>query len=440
MISVLFTPSYLILVLIAGCNLPEPMSETMNQGMDEIDHISYLPEIVIYNVMDFLSTKEVVRTSILSKRWQHVQASYPSLDLDQTYFGIELAIPKPKKGNLVDRYPDLEEKRDKFIRFVDETLLRFHEQGLRIRKFKLFFTIFESAMVSLVDRWIGLATEGGVEELHLRILSPGDALYSVPQTIFATKSIKALKLENFKLEPLLHQSIRFRSLQKLSLVFVHVDSPMIASIISSCPLIEEIELIRCSGLHKVHISDLHNLKLVAIVQHEGVIESDIEAPSLQKFRFEEDNRKICPCKFNLIACQNLKELTLKRALVSDHQFTDLISKFPLLEVLRVIHCWLRRVEIPNQHLKRLELRCLELQEVEIDAPKLQSLHYVGKVIPMITSTSPSGQWEVDIDLLPHQRMNSRSFCKVRNLVAKSENLKRLSLGIQCLEVCRQTLR
>lgn len=143
----------------------EELTETKDQGMD----ISYFPDDVIFNVMDFLSTKEVVRSCLLSKRWQHIQASYPNLDFNQTYFGRELAIRKPESGNLVERYPDsdLEEKRDNFIRYVDETLLRFHEQGLRIRKFNLFFTIFESSMVSLVDKWIGLATESRVEELHL---------------------------------------------------------------------------------------------------------------------------------------------------------------------------------------------------------------------------------------------------------------------------------
>lgn len=79
---------------------------------------------------------------------------------------------------------------------------------------------------------------------------------------------------------------------------MHVDAPMIASIISSCPLIEEIELIQCLGLYKIHISDLHNLRVVVIVQRHGIIESHIEAPSLQKLRYEDENFDMCPCKFN----------------------------------------------------------------------------------------------------------------------------------------------
>ncbi|XP_058179147.1 F-box/LRR-repeat protein At3g59190-like isoform X3 [Rhododendron vialii] len=418
----------------------EELTETkdQDQGMDKIDNIdciSYFPDDVIFNVMDFLSTKEVVRSCLLSKRWQHMQAYYPNLDFDQTYFGRELAIRKPKSGNLVERYPDLEEKRDNFIRYVDETLLRFHEQGLRIRKFNLFFTIFESSMVSLVDKWIGLATEGRVEELHLRMHTPLDALYILPQTVFATKSIKTLKLENFKLEQLLHQSISFSSLQKLSLICIHVDAPMIASIISSCPLIEEIELIKCLGLYKVHISDLHNLRVVVIVQHHGVIDAHIEAPSLQKLRYEDGNFDTCPCKFNLIGCHNLTDLTLRCVLVSDQQFTDLLSKFPLLEALRVLDCrLLERVKISNQHLRRLKLCCLKLEEVEIDAPKLQSFFYFGGVIPMITATSTSGQWEGNIELYSNRCMNSHSFWKMRNLVAQSQSFKLLTLSIHCREI------
>lgn len=124
----------------------EELTETKDQGMDKIECISYFPDDVIFNVMDFLSTKEVVRSCLLSKRWQHMQASYPNLDFNQTYFGRELAIRKPESGNLVERYPYLEEKRDNFIRYVDETLLRFHEQGLRIGSGS---SIFSSQYLSL---------------------------------------------------------------------------------------------------------------------------------------------------------------------------------------------------------------------------------------------------------------------------------------------------
>lgn len=46
-----------------------------------MDLISQLPKEVIHRILDFLSTKEAVRISILSKTWRREWESCPALDL-----------------------------------------------------------------------------------------------------------------------------------------------------------------------------------------------------------------------------------------------------------------------------------------------------------------------------------------------------------------------
>lgn len=409
------------------------MNEMMNDRFDDMDRISYLPIVVIYHILSFLPTKEVVKTILLSKRWRSILPSYPNLDFDQTNFGKELAYRKPPIG----KYPGIEERREGFIRLVDHTLLRFREQSQRVWKLRIYFTIVKPTMVSFVNRWIGLATESMVEELDLQLPSPRNTCYTLPEAIFAAQSIKVLKLQHLKLELPSHGSIRFHFLQKLALITVHVDVQVITSIISKCPLIEEIELQRCLGLHKVQISGLYKLKLVDILQTDGEIETHIEAPSLQRLSLGHENYRILPSKFNLIACQNLISLCLRRVLISDQPFSDLISGFPLLEVLCVVDCdLLERVKIPNRCLKKLLLYSSTIAEVDIDSPNLISLFYSGKMVPLVASTCGSGQWEASIALRANDRMDSHWFCKMRDLLAKSKHFNALTLRINCSEVCK----
>ncbi|GMQ08088.1 hypothetical protein CsSME_00051980 [Camellia sinensis var. sinensis] len=419
--------------------MEELVSKSIDEEIDNIDRWLSLPEDVIHGIMSFLPTKEIVRTCVLSHRWEWIQASYPNLDFNQTWFGEELIFGKFESDYLLQRYPDIEVKRDKFIKFVDDTLLRYHEQNFRIRKFKLYFTLVDSAMGSLVDRWIALVIKCRVEGLHIWIIPPDYALYTLPHTIFSANSIQALELQNgCKFEQASHrQSIRFVSLRKLCLRRMHVDMQLVENIISSCPLIEEIELDQCLGLKKVQISGLHNLKIVRVVQGKDGIELvDIEAPSLYRLSYETFATKISPCKFNLIACRNLKQFTLLEVVIADQQFNDLITEFPLLERLVVFDCnLLERVKIQNQCLKDLRfIHCNKLEEIEIDAPNLHSFHYCGNLIPSIASKSASGQWKADFRLYQNNRLNSQWFHRIRDFLTRTKYFKALTLVFCCFEI------
>ncbi|KAJ0007230.1 hypothetical protein Pint_29717 [Pistacia integerrima] len=51
-----------------------------------MDRISELPTFIIHIILSCLWPKEVARTSILSKKWYYLRASFPVLEFDQNHF------------------------------------------------------------------------------------------------------------------------------------------------------------------------------------------------------------------------------------------------------------------------------------------------------------------------------------------------------------------
>ncbi|XP_031277662.1 uncharacterized protein LOC116136088 [Pistacia vera] len=51
-----------------------------------MDRISELPDFIVHKIMSHLSPKKVAQTSILSKRWNYLQTSFPILEFNQNHF------------------------------------------------------------------------------------------------------------------------------------------------------------------------------------------------------------------------------------------------------------------------------------------------------------------------------------------------------------------
>ncbi|KAA8527507.1 hypothetical protein F0562_034778 [Nyssa sinensis] len=351
----------------------------IDRSIDTIDWMSELPDHILHRVLSFLPTEEAARTSVLSKSWQRAWSTRSILNFDETFFGAELNAD--------------EDYQKKSLNFVDESLIRYRECKLRIQKLRLQIPNLDWNLAFHIDRWIGIAVENGLEELDICIETPS-VYYRMPQTVLASKSITVLSLKSCVLEqPLPGNSRRLCSLQKLYLFDVRLDEQIIQTLISTCPLIESIDLIFCLGLNKYQISGLHKLKEISIFlfKESGFEMVDIDVPSLEKFVYVATGANV-PCTVNVAATPNMKKLHLSCDRITDESFQELISKFPNLESLSIGCChMLERIKISSPRLKRFALvHCDKLVEVKIDASNLESCYYSGNPEPVLSSSAAAG--------------------------------------------------
>nr|XP_011463345.1 PREDICTED: uncharacterized protein LOC101299670 isoform X1 [Fragaria vesca subsp. vesca] len=333
-------------------------------SIESADYISQLPEAVIHHILSLIRCRKgAARTSVLSKRWRDVWTTFSVLTFDQRKF--------QKPEHVQDK-----RKNEMFKDFIDRSLLSHLEKNLNIRKFELHLTSYDQEMARGLEHWVGLATENNIiKELGLHIHTRGRNVYNFPRKAFASDTLTGLRLQSCKLDP--SCAIKLPHLQKLYLRDCNVDKQRMQNIISSCPLIEDLRLICCTGLKFLQLLGLLKLDRVEVHHCRGLKKIEVKAANLQTFWYCGKNRTAC--KLILSGCESLKRFTLEDKKMTDNQFRELFFGFPLLEKLDLSNCLkLKDIRIASHRLNRLVLRgCVNLQGVEIDTPNLLSFEYQG---------------------------------------------------------------
>ncbi|XP_027336473.1 F-box/FBD/LRR-repeat protein At1g78750-like [Abrus precatorius] len=377
------------------------------------DLISNLPKTILHDILSKLPEKDAARTSVLSKVWAETWSTFPILLLcDTKIVGVFSQSPE-----------DLMRKRKTFVDYAMRTLLRFHDQGLAIKEFKIRLNCFDFQDMSQdFDLWLKLASESRVEVLELCLPELGEQgqnqCYILPTGVIEAKSLYKLVLmgairvdQAFR-----NHSIKFFSLRVLSLWLVlSGDEKAIEHLISCCPLIEYITL-RCrfvlnrgsiSGLLESRTSRMTSISMLGLpklkeVDIQGIQEVKVDAPNLENFCFCPGDLH-APSKMNFDNCRNLRGLnlwSLKSNSITDKWFLDLFHKFPFLESLKFVNCTMSEtINISSVQLKVLELsNCSNLKEVNIDAPNLLLCGYfgAGAATPIISFLKSSSQLKVNV--------------------------------------------
>ncbi|KEH18290.1 putative F-box/FBD/LRR-repeat protein At1g78760 isoform X2 [Medicago truncatula] len=398
---------------------------------EEEDQLSTLPKIILHNILSRLPEKDAARTSVLSKSWLDTWYTFPILSFsDGIFIGT---FPQPREGFL--------RKRKNFIDYMKRTLLRFYDNELAIKQFKLMLNNFELRSMSAdVDLWLNLASECGVEVLELCLPQSRGECYVLPKGIIEGKSFVKLELMGgIRVDQsFMNNSIKCFSLRVLSLWEVLCEyEHAIENLISRCPLIEHITLKCCSVLspsvttNHLFESDtpgimkslsMRGLSKLKTVDVQGIQEVYIDAPCLENFCYCPGDFD-APFKIDFERCKNLKKLnllSLMSIIITDKWFLELFPKFPFLESLKLDNCTMsEKINISSVQLKVLELfDCSNLKEVNIDAPNLLLCVYcgVGSSEPIISFLRSSSQLKVNIDIPIHYR----HLCNLREFV---QNIK-----------------
>lgn len=152
---------------------PKIPKETHKNHEEKYDPLTSLQEPLLHHILSCLAMKDVVRTSVLPKRWRHIWLYVPCL-----------------------KFSPLKLSRSKEVAFINQSLL-FHK-GPAIQKFSLTF-LQHDAEPHHVDSWIYFAKTRNIQELNLDFCNnhpetPSVHCYRLPHFLFSFTSLTALSL------------------------------------------------------------------------------------------------------------------------------------------------------------------------------------------------------------------------------------------------------
>ncbi|CAA0821997.1 Unknown protein [Striga hermonthica] len=178
-----------------------------------------LPEQTIHHIQSFLTGKEAVRSSVLSKSWHRAWTTRPNLDFDEDDFRHEDNYSNPINF-------------DEFLKFVNKTIKRYEEMKLKIDGLRL--RVNSSSV--LPKKLIPQALRMGATRLDI------GGGFVVPNVVFKAENLVRLSVDDCKIKRHRVRVVKYPRLESLSLTNVEISSSVICRIISGCPSIKTLSL------------------------------------------------------------------------------------------------------------------------------------------------------------------------------------------------------
>lgn len=354
---------------------------------ETLDFISELPDPLLHHIFLSLPYKQIVQTSVLSKRWERVWCTYPVVELNT-------AIVDPHPLNRLVPIQEFRKRRKKLFKSIERSIRNcICRDGLSMKRFELeisFFRERDPLVASFLEQCVCYAVASNVHELKLRLgfwSTPWSRLYSYdfPQIIFGLKSLFVLELFTGHVAS---NAVNLSSLRKLSLWRVQIEDNGIKSLAAGCPLVEEMSLEECYAFQTFEISGLkriNHIRLQKNVELECVEikESNVQFLSIHGVGSRDGINKISCC------CRSLTRLELRVVFIDDMWLSNVIPKLPLLEHLELHSCNnITCAEVSSQSIQKLFICwCKNLAEVKLDALSLSYFCYSGVAVPFSSNTS-----------------------------------------------------
>lgn len=177
-----------------------------------MDRISLLSDDLLLKILSYaLTSKDVVTTSLLSKRWTSLWKHVPKLE-----------------------YVDLNTTRT--LRFIKK-FLQLHKAPVLET---LHLTLDRSVPQVNIKKWVRVAISRGVRDLKVVQTRPSSWPVQMPRSLYKCQSLVNLYLYQVKISHT-PSDFNFPSLKNLTLAHVNFSSDEVFSImLSSCPVLEEL--------------------------------------------------------------------------------------------------------------------------------------------------------------------------------------------------------
>ncbi|KAK2419366.1 putative F-box/LRR-repeat protein [Trifolium repens] len=231
-----------------------------------MDRISELPDEILSYILTTLSMKDLLKTSVLSRRWCKLWSLRRDLHFDIFHVlgsSKEQLLQTDSNSTMERCRVHLDINIDEFVKRVDQFLKKF--QGTKIDSFSMSFYL-NGTHNNIIDQWISFAIAKGVERINL-LLFPVPYTYATPYKrckfrfdLFSetnASTLKHMRLEHcIVCHPTNCDYIPFKNLRSLSLYCSKVDEIFIESLLSNCRWLEKLHLIYCefrSSMPKISI-------------------------------------------------------------------------------------------------------------------------------------------------------------------------------------------
>ncbi|XP_038688810.1 putative F-box/LRR-repeat protein At4g15060 [Tripterygium wilfordii] len=247
----------------------DAMSSNKKSKSNSKRSISKLPDVILQRILSFLPTKDAVKTSVLSRRWEYLWTSIPNLEFRE------------------------DSARDNVIPFADRAI-SLHVSD--IKKFTL--ECYKDGDEPCIRRLITAVVRRNVEELEINTDDARDRLLQLPESLYVSASLTRLDLTIcciLKFPP----STCLSSLKHLRFKFIKfTDDVSTQQFFSGCPVLETICFdesvwtnlcsvgLRAPKLWKLEIIEDQNERCDPEPEPSDGCEVVIFAPSLRYFDYD----------------------------------------------------------------------------------------------------------------------------------------------------------
>ncbi|XP_073120427.1 F-box/LRR-repeat protein At3g58900-like [Henckelia pumila] len=307
--------------------------------------ISHLPDCILHHILSYLPTKEVVATSILSKRWKLLWTEVTCFDFDDSLlYSSQIDFRHPLYVT-------------RFMNFVERVLLVRKKSDMK--RFRLSCRVCFSEY--RVHEWISAALRRNVQELDLCLFVQES--FTLPWGVFDNVSLTAVRLE-MTCTLQLPTYISFPCLRRLHLCLVTFPNDLLMQkLFSSCPSLKELAILDCEWINLKSIS-------IAIPSLKSLIIDDLPFCSV-------DDLRGCEIK---IDAENLVFFKYRGYLSNEIHIYDLSSS--ALALINVPILCQRQWEITSRTFK-LFRGLKNVSSLRISSGTLESLFLADDVLDLL---------------------------------------------------------
>jgi F-box domain len=211
------------------------------------DCISSLPDDILAHILSFLSTKETVRTLILSKRWRKAWAHMSVFNLD-----IKEFMPN---GHAL-KQEEMKTREANFSKFVRGVLQ--NREKLQLDTFRLDWSTkwsSEHCTASLVEEFVSHAIQFNPRVLSIKVhVFDCENLNLNHNKIFTCASLEEISLviinegEFGIYKAIIPRITWLPKLKRLELAYILIHDYCLTKLFRGCPALEELDLCECGLL------------------------------------------------------------------------------------------------------------------------------------------------------------------------------------------------